>query len=404
MLGWLVSMSMGGILYWLTIRMEEQLVEETLSNELEDFMSRYAINSDTLPPSSTHIQGYVISGEIPDAFPTWLQNLPSGFSHIMIDGSGYYVESRRRNATRFLVLYADESIKHRENQYLWFLALGVVSMTLLSSILGLWLAGRVISPVTRLARQVSEMGPDFNPLPAKEDLPRDEVGELTLAIDGYHHRLAEFNERERAFTSDVSHELRTPLAVIEGASEVMLSKKDLSKDNRKRVERIARSTTQITRLTTALLALAREEYGSGSQHRCPVDKVLIKVVDEHRYLLNHKPVEVNLDANSNLVTSGDSILLYVVLANIIRNAFSYTDQGIVHIRLEDKRVVIEDTGTGISEDQLLKMFNRHYSDNRSRGGHGIGLSLVSSICERYGWTISVRSHKGRGTSVELLLN
>ncbi len=395
---------MGGTLYWLTISMEEELIEETLSIELEDYINRYTLDPDTAPPSSTHIQGYVITGKMPDSFPAKLQQLPSGLSHIMIDGSGYYVELRKHNTKRFLVLYADEMIKHRENQYLVFLVLGIGMMTLLSSVLGLWLAGRVILPITRLARQVSEMGPDFSPQPIKKDLPYDEVGELSRAIDGYHQRLAEFNERERAFTSDVSHELRTPLAVIEGASEVMLSEKELSKGSQKRVERITRAATQITRLTTALLALAREESDSDSKHQCPVGKILSQVVDEHQYLLSHKPVEVELNTDSNLITSGDPILLYVVLANLIRNAFSYTSQGIVHIRLQGEHVVIEDTGAGMKEDQLLKMFDRYYSNNQSKGGHGIGLSLVWRICERYGWDISVHSHEGRGTSVELLLS
>jgi signal transduction histidine kinase len=58
----------------------------------------------------------------------------------------------------------------------------------------------------------------------------------------------------------------------------------------------------------------------------------------------------------------------------------------------------------MKEDQLLKMFDRYYSNNQSKGGHGIGLSLVWRICERYGWDISVHSHEGRGTSVELLLS
>jgi len=404
MLGWLISMAMGGTLYWLTISMEEELIEETLSIELEDYINRYTLDPDTLPPSSTHIQGYVITGKMPDTFPAKLQQLPSGLSHIMIDGSGYYVELRKHNTKRFLVLYADEMIKHRENQYLGFLALGIGMMTLLSSVLGLWLAGRVILPITRLARQVSEMGPDFSPQPIKKDLPYDEVGELSRAIDGYHQRLVEFNERERAFTSNVSHELRTPLAVIEGASEVMLSEKELSKGSQKRVERIARAATQITRLTTALLALAREESDRDSKHQCPVHKILSQVVDEHQYLLSHKSVEVELNTNSKLITSSDPILLYVVLANLIRNAFSYTSQGIVHICLQDEHVVIEDTGAGMKEDQLLKMFDRYYSNNQSKGGHGIGLSLVRRICERYDWEISVHSHEGRGTSVELLLS
>jgi signal transduction histidine kinase len=404
MLSWLISMAMGGTLYWLTISIEEELIEETLSSELEDYINRYTLDPNIPPPSSAHIKGYVIAGSMPDTFPAELQHLPSGLSHITMNGSGYYVELREHKEKRFFVLYADEVIKQRENEYLGFLALGIGMMTLLSSTLGLWLAGQVILPVTQLAQQVSEMGPDFSPLPRKKDLPHDEVGELSQAIDGYHQRLAEFNERERAFTSNVSHELRTPLAVIKGASEVMLSGKELDKVSQKRVERIARAATQITRLTTALLTLAREESDNDGQYQCPVDKILNQVMDEHQYLLNHKTVKVELNTDSKLIVSSDPILLYVVLANLIRNAFSYTSQGTVHIHLRDKHVVIEDTGAGMKEDQLLKMFDRYYSNNQSNGGHGIGLSLVRRICERYGWEISVHSHEGRGTSVKLLLS
>ena len=402
-LGWLISMAMGGALYWLAVSIEEELIEEVLFVELENFISRYATSPNTPPPSSIHLQGYAITEKIQDTFPIELQQLPSGLSHIIIDGSGYYVQLKEHNTIRFLLLYADKAITSNEKQYLYFLALGIGLMTLLSSALGLWLAGRVISPVTRFAQQVSEMDPNFRPLPLSKNFPHDEVAELSWAIDGYHQRLAEFNERERAFTSNVSHELRTPLSVIKGASEVMLSDKELSKGSQKRVERIARAATQITRLTSALLALAREESDHNRQHQCSVDKILSQVIKEHRYLLDHKAVEVELNMESKLTISSDPTLLYVVLANLIRNAFSYTSQGMIYIHLQDKHVVIEDTGTGMKEDQRLKMFDRYYSNHQSKGGYGIGLSLVSRICERYGWKIFIHSREGRGTSVELLL-
>lgn len=404
LLGWLISMAMGGTLYWLTINLEEEFIEETLSSELEDYIKRYTIDPETLPPSSNQIQGYVINEKAPKNFPKELRKLPVGLSHVTMSGSGYYVELRKHNKLSFLVLYDDTFIKHREKQYLGFLAAGIGLITLLSSFLGLWLAGRVISPITKLASHVSRMGPNYGPLSLSTNHPDDEVGELALAIDDYQQRLAGYNERERSFTSDVSHELRTPLAIIEGATEVLLTNKELSKENRKIAERIARATKQITRLTTALLALAREETENKNLHQYPVDKILRQVVDEHLYLLHHKPVEVKLNTDSNLINSGDPALLYMVLANIVRNAFSYTLQGVVHIRIINKSVIINDTGYGMKEDQLPKMFERRYRGNSTTEGHGIGLSIVKRICDRFGWKISVTSHQGKGTSIELLLN
>lgn len=403
MLGWLISMAMGGALYWLTVSMEEELIEETLSIELEDYIRSYTLDPKAEPPSSTHMQGYVVTENTRHTLPTELQQLPEGLSHIALDGSGYYVEIKQHNGARFLILYADEIVKAKEKQYFGFLALGIGLMTLISSVIGLWLAGRVISPVTRLAEQVSAMGTDFTPLITEEDLPNDEVGELSRAIDSYHKRLAQFNERERAFTSNVSHELRTPLAVIEGAAEVMLSENDLSTASQQRVERIARAASQITRMTSALLALAREESDSDSQHECHVDRILIQVVDEHEYLLKHKPVNVELKTDSDFTLTSNAILLYVVLANLIRNAFSYTRQGVIRIRQSGDRVLIEDTGVGMNDDQLQHIFDRHYQANPSRQGYGIGLSLASRICEHYGWEISVQSQEGQGTSIALVL-
>jgi signal transduction histidine kinase len=287
-------------------------------------------------------------------------------------------------------------------------------MTLLSSILGLWLAGQVIFPVTQLAQQVATMQPDFSPLPAKKNTRHDEVGQLTAAIDAYHQRLQDFNERERAFTGDVSHELRTPLAVIEGATEVMLAQPDLDKSQQRIMQRIARASKQITHLTTALLVLAREDLDQADQTLCSVDQLLNDVVNDHHYLLKHKPVVVELTTQTtathitnDVMVACNPILLYVLLANIIRNAFSYTQQGTVHICLTEDKVIIEDTGEGIKNDQLIQIFQRHYSTQRSNHankGHGIGLSLAWRIAQRYGWKVSAHSKEGQGTSIILLLH
>lgn len=406
-LGWLISIAMGTVLYKLTLNMEEQLLEETLSSELDDYIRRYTLNENTHPPSGIHIQGYVINGDMPDELPMQLRQAPLGLTHIKLHGQGYYVEVKEQHTMRFFVLYADTLIRQREQQYLWFLTIGMMLMTLLSSILGLWLAGKVIFPVTQLAQQVSTMRPDFSPLPSKEHMRDDEVGQLATAIDDYHQRLHAFNERERAFTSDVSHELRTPLAVIEGATEVMLAQPALDTTQQRIMQRIARASKQVTHLSTALLALAREDLDQADQTPCSVNQLLNDVVEDHRYLLIHKPVVVELTTATNeVMIACKPILLHVLLANIIRNAFSYTQQGTVNIALTAETVIISDTGTGMKDDQLSQIFQRHYSterNNRTHKGHGIGLSLAWRIAQRYGWQISAQSKEGHSTSITLLL-
>jgi signal transduction histidine kinase len=157
----------------------------------------------------------------------------------------------------------------------------------------------------------------------------------------------------------------------------------------------------MSELSTALLVLAREEAnGAPSSERSAVEPVLRDVVEKHRYLLRDKPVEVAL-----LISEADTVpvertLLGIVLGNLVRNAFMYTHQGLIRIRLDRTGVSIEDTGPGMGQEELAHAFDRHYRGRGSRG-EGIGLSLVKRICERFGWQVSLSSQEGRGTSVSV---
>ncbi len=398
LLGLVVSLGLAGTLYVRTTEMEARLVAETLSTELEDYIARYAVDPETPPPASTMIRTYVIPSGTGDA-PETLRDLKTGLHQLQLEGKGYYAEVRVHAGRHFIVLYDDRQIRHRENQFKIFLSIGVLVMTLLSALLGFWLAERVISPVGELAVRVAGLRPEEHRAPLAEDFPHDEVGMLAQEFDAYQQRLAAFIEREQAFTADVSHELRTPLAVIEGASEVLLDDPGLDEARRSRVERIARSAHEMSELVSALLLLAREEISNVPETGCAVAEVLRQVVEGHQHLLYHKPVEIKLDIQAHAILPVECALLRVVLANLIRNAASYTERGRVCIGLQENCVVVEDTGVGIAPEQLQRVFDRYYSGQS--GGEGIGLSLVKRICQRYGWHIEIDS-SGQGTRIQLV--
>ncbi|MCW8928760.1 MAG: HAMP domain-containing histidine kinase [Gammaproteobacteria bacterium] len=400
LMGMLVSLGLAGTFYLLTINMEQRLIAETLSAELEDYIARYKINPETPPPSSTTIQTHVI---LPGKkySSTVLQNLTTGLHQVQLEGREYYAEVRLADKMHFIVLYDDQQIRHREDQLKFFFGLGVLLMTMLSAMLGFWMADRVISPVGNLVARVADLRPEDDPEPLTNDFPRDDVGALAREFDAYQQRLAAFIEREQAFTSDVSHELRTPLAVIEGASEVLLDDLDLSEAQHVRVERIARSARAMSELVSALLLLAREENGYYSGDGCAVEKLLPQVVEGSRHLLRNKPVKIILDIQVQMFLQVECTLLSVVIANLIRNALYYTEHGQVSICLNEQGVSVMDTGIGMSEKQIQRIFDRYYSESTT--GEGIGLSLVKRICQRYGWKIDIESHEGEGTIFQLLL-
>ncbi|WP_057957106.1 sensor histidine kinase [endosymbiont of Ridgeia piscesae] len=399
LLGMLVSVGLAGSLYLLAIDMEARLIAETLSAELEDYMVRFEADPRALPPASTMIHTYVF---LPDMMgvPEVLRELPAGLHQVHMEGKEYYAEVRLNDERHFIVLYDAEQIRHRENQFELFLGIGMLVMTLASALLGFWLARRVISPVRELAARVSMLCPEAHGAPLAGDFPHDEVGTLASEFDAYLQRLAAFIEREQSFTADVSHELRTPLAVIEGAVDVLLEDPGMDAARRSRVERIARSAHDMSELVTVLLLLAREERGDRvAEYDCAVGEMLQQVVEEHRHLLQRKSLEIKLDIQAQMSLSVACPMLRVVLANLIRNAIAYTDRGQVHVSLDGAGISVKDTGIGISEEQMQRIFDRYYTG--PTGGEGIGLSLVKRICRRYGWSIDIESHEGLGTIFRL---
>lgn len=399
LLGLVVSLSLAGALYILTIDMEKRLVAATLSAELEDYIARFEVNPNTSKPASTTIRTYVILPGAPNSAPEVLIDLPAGLHQLQLEGRDYFAEIRISGNRHFAVLYDSEQIHHREDQFKLYLGIGLLVMTLLSALLGFWLAGRVVAPVRELAMRVARFRPENLPATLAGDFSRDEVGTLASEFDAYSQRLADFNEREQYFTADVSHELRTPLAVIEGATEVLLEDPGLGQAQHLRVKRIARSAHEMSELVTALLLLAREENDTVSGSACPVHEVLQQTVEALRHLINHKPVEIMIDIQTEAFLPVECSLLRVVVANLIRNALCYTEKGQVLVSLDDNGVSVKDTGIGISKDQIQRIFDHHYTG--PSGKEGIGLSLVKRICQRYGWNIDIDSQEGVGTTFRL---
>lgn len=376
------------------------LIDETLNAEMQDYQARRARNPRSLPPATVTLLGYVtpaVPGE--PALPAALAPLAPGRHHVRLGDIPYRLAVADGSRHRTYLLYNQALFVEQQRRLGWYLAAFVVFMAVASAGIALWLAERVIEPVKELARRVRDIRLEAPPANLAADFPADELGELAHAFEHSLHRLAAFVARERAFTADVSHELRTPLAVIRGAAEVLLADTGRPEKERARLERIERAAADMADLTSALLAMARErDEGAG----IPVDVAssLTDAVEKHRHLLRDKPVEVRLDILDHPVLDVDPNLLGIVLANLVRNSFVYTEQGSVHMTLESTGLNLEDTGQGIPSDAIDKVFQRLYRGKHSQGA-GIGLSLVKKICDRYAWDVRLTSEEGEGTRVML---
>ncbi len=92
----------------------------------------------------------------------------------------------------------------------------------------------------------------------------------------------------------------------------------------------------------------------------------------------------------------------MLLGNLLRNAFSYTDAGEVAVEIGAASVVIRDTGVGMAPEQLDAMYRPFVrGDAARRGGHGVGLTIVRRLSDRFGWPVTIESRPGVGTRVEI---
>lgn len=333
--GGMVSLILATIIYIASADLEARLIDDTLNAELDDFIARRHRNPLSLPERTATIRAYVVTEQsntklIPDRVKT----LQPGLHAIQLEGISYRAAVRAVANERFVVLYDTSALRQREAGFITLLSTSVLLVTLLSALAGRLLAARLIAPVNELARRVSELRPEDESPPLAEEFPWIEVRRLAQDFDIYLQRLHDFIERERLFTGDVSHELRTPLAVINGATELLLSDKTLDPRIQKRVLRIARASNSMEEISVALLALAREKGDASSRSiECDVEIVAREVIEHYQALFQHKAVEILLDVKSPLKLHADHAVLSMVLGNLLRNALNFTEQGQVVIKI-----------------------------------------------------------------------
>jgi signal transduction histidine kinase len=397
LLGVTVSTLLGGTLYLAMKDLEQRLIDQALAAEMEDYISRRERNPHSPPPATALVRGYVEPSErFATDVPPDLRTRPPGQYALELEERPYRAAVAEQGGRRFYLLYDISQTVERDRAVLALIISGVLFATLASVGAGYLLARQVIRPVSLLAGRVSGAGADSPATDLASQFPPDEVGQLAQALDHYRARILGFVERERAFTADLSHELRTPLTVIRGATDLLLSDKQLSEPMHSRVERIRRAAEEMSEVTPALLALARETPGTGGATDAVPE--VRRLLESHAYLLNGKPVDLSVQLPERFMVDADTALVRVVLGNLIRNAYSYTDEGHIGISLEGADFIISDTGRGIDQELFRNLFEPHMP---GASGSGIGLSLVKRICLRYRWQLAVESTGGSGTLIRL---
>lgn len=253
----------------------------------------------------------------------------------------------------------------------------------------------------------------------------DEMGELCRNFEEMRQRLKESTEEKmtaekenRALISNIAHDLKTPITAVKGYSEGII---DGVADTPEKMDRYIRTiynkANEMDRLINELTF-----YSKIDTNRIPYTFNKIHISDYFEDCVDELSVELDSSGISltyfnyleeDAVVIADAEQLKRVINNIISNSLKYMNKpkGVINIRLRDVgdfiQIEIEDNGKGIAQKDLANIFERFYrtdaSRNSSKGGSGIGLSIVKKIMEDHGGQVWATSKEGTGTTMYLAL-
>ncbi len=270
---------------------------------------------------------------------------------------------------------------------------------------------RRVREVITLSQAIQRVaGGDF-----KSRIPTDKKSSITPIYEDFNKMCDELESVQilrNDFINNYSHEFKTPIASINGFAELLIQKKDMPQQDRRqyleiiadesaRLSKFATDTTLLSRLSSQQIVTDMEVYDLGEQLRqCSI-------------ILSPKWLEKQQDFVGEIVPvkfRGNKEMMQHLWLNLMDNAVKYTPEGgsiTVSNRVEDGKIVVEiaDSGEGISEDAIAKLFTPYFQEDssRSRHGLGLGLSIVKRIIELCEGEISVESCQGCGSTFTVKL-
>lgn len=319
-------------------------------------------------------------------------------------------------------LTLQESLK-ADKYFLYFIFILFLSLSLILLYASDKL-GRAISGLSEFLSSVEKKNPEFD----KIKFPDTEIGKIGEKIVKTYSLLERRNkelddEREKnrlikhEMTSNIAHELRTPVSTISGYVETLLNQENIDVERQKYyLKRMDIQTKRLADLIRdiALITKTEEAPNLFIKEDISISNTIEEVVSDFSVQIDANKIKFNSNVSEGVLINGNHTLIYSIFRNLIENAINYGGKGStisVDNYAEDKDFYyfkVSDTGIGVAEEHLSKLFDRFYrvSYGRSRksGGSGLGLSIVKNAIKFHGGEISAKSKPTGGLEFRFYLN
>ena len=283
-----------------------------------------------------------------------------------VDGSEELFLLSRHHVAEIEAVYL-AFFKSALNQALWLTFIIFIVLFFLVR----WLIRRTTNPLAMLSQWAVRLGK--NPEQAlRVNFPIEELNQIATQLHEGVDRIKEFNQREQEFLKYASHELRTPLATIQASLDTLNFQADDS-NQQVIVQRALRASANMRQLSTTLLWLARESTLSIDKTWLDARISCDQIVKDHNYLIHHRDIMVRTQVTVEaLLIERD--LFFIVITNLVRNAFQHSASGIIDIELSE---------IGLRITNPIKPTTKE--EEASTQGFRLGLELVQRICSKLGW-------------------
>jgi signal transduction histidine kinase len=284
-----------------------------------------------------------------------------------------------------------------------------------SLVIGWWLSGRALRPVSRITAAAREIGATDLSRRIRLSGPDDELRRLADTLDGMLDRLDGAFAAQRRLVDDASHELRNPLAIIQTNVDAVLARDDVTAQERRHAAVVVgRATARMSRLVEDLLASARRDAPAFTETDVELAGIAAEASEEFRLLAGERHLTLRRRVEPGAVVIGDRDALRRALANLVGNAVELAPEYTEVLVAAGREggwcwLAVRDAGPGIAAEAQVRVFDRFWQADSSpeggrRAGHaGLGLAIVRQIAESHGGAVALHSTPGVGSTFVIWL-